>query len=125
MSTSKKGAADTPPPPVYVNVNSHRLRANRKPGAVRKPPVVARTGRNGRPGSFWKLEILAADGTVAAEVEYAPGSPLKCGAEVFVVCPNGVRYVLHPRPDQAAPPAAARPAQSTRGRRARSAGATP
>lgn len=111
-----------PDAPTIVNVNSHRVRGNR--GAVAcKPPIVVRTGRNGRPTSCYRVEIVDEAGVVVAEVVYQPRAPLKCGAEVFITCAYGPRLQLFPDENHAAPEASV--AQSTRGRRARSSGRTP
>src|SRR4051812_31232057 len=86
----------------YVHVNGHTLKRNRATGEC-SPPVALRRGRSGRSSYGHVVEVLDADGRVAATVAYRPDGPLSCGAVVYVVCPHGARV---------AQPPAAQPAQS-------------
>lgn len=68
--------------PTYVHVNSHKIRANRKNNTA-DPVIVVRRGKSTR----YAREVRI---NGPCRVVYSACKPLKCGAVVYLVVPDGV-----------------------------------
>lgn len=70
-----------------VHVNQHVIKANAKNGTT-DPVLTVKTYKSNLYAR--EVEILDADGNVAAKVVYSPDKPLSCGARVWIETQNDV-----------------------------------
>lgn len=68
---------------IYVHVNQHVIRRNRKTGE-REPPITVRRGKHGK---SHRVQAIALEGKV--RVVYSPDKPLPCGAQVWLELLDG------------------------------------
>ncbi len=66
---------------LFVHVNSHVIRANKKNG-TNEPPLVMRVYGD-RSSRAYGLALLAPDGTEVGRFCYKPNQPTTCGAHVW------------------------------------------
>lgn len=72
----------------YIHVNQHKIKSNAKSNE-REPVLTVKTYKSN--DYAHEVEILDADGNVAAKVVYSPDEPLDCGARVWIETCNDVR----------------------------------
>jgi len=73
-----------------IHVNMHRIRSNLARQAAERDPVL--TVKTSKSNEYaFEVDILDAQGQVAATVAYRPEHPLSCGARVWIESRNPVR----------------------------------
>ena len=76
-----------------IHINQHNIRSNIKlKSKDRLPVITCKTYKSNTKAN--RLEILDADGEIAATVIYSPDKPLSCGARVWIETKNDVRMPL-------------------------------
>jgi len=73
------------------NIDSNRIRLKADPDAETLPVLRYQKGKTGKGTYGDKIEVLDADGRVAATFIYDEDGILACGAKVVLVAPYGAR----------------------------------
>ena len=73
-----------------IHVNQHAIKSNRKTGE-HKPVLTCKTYKDNVYAK--EVEILDANGNVAAKVIYRPDDPLSCGAHVWIETHNEIKVL--------------------------------
>jgi hypothetical protein len=68
---------------LYIHVNQHVIRRNKKTGE-REPPITVRRGTHGK---SHRVQQITVEGPVT--FRYMPDDPLPCGAQVWAEGPSG------------------------------------
>jgi hypothetical protein len=73
-----------------IHVNQHVIKSNRKTGE-HKPVLTCKTYKDNVYAK--EVEILDANGNVAAKIIYRPDDPLSCGAHVWIETHNEIKVL--------------------------------